>query len=530
VRVSLEVTRTNTEGSHFVQTISLSAGDAGNRVEFGNVIDWKTLYANLKATFPLAASNDDATYNWGLGTVQRATASERQFEVASHQWIDLTDKSGTFGATILTDCKNGSDKPNANTIRLTLVRSPGTDTSYTDQANQDFGHHEFTFGITGHRGTWHDGQTDWEGYRLNQPLIAFESAKHAGSLGKSFSLITVSNPRIQVMALKKAEKSDEIVLRMVEMDGRPEPNVSVKFAGPIAAAREMNGQELPIDGTPTLKDGGLVTNFTAYQPRTFALRLGNAPTKATPVTSKPVTLAYDRAVSSNDDTKAVGGFDDKGNSLPAEMLPAVLKFNGVDFQMGPAGTGKNNALTANGQTIALPAGSFNRVYVIAASDDGDQKATFKVGDQATELTVENWGGFIGQWDTRVWNLPVREWATSANHAVWPKESPQGRSEPRYPDDFLGMTPGFIKPADVAWWASHHHTADGLNEPYQFSYLFAYGLDIPAGAKSVTLPKNDKIRVLAISVADEGPLVKPSLPLYDTLGRTEPGPMIPAAVK
>ena len=46
VRVSLEVTR-ETEGSKFVQTVSLSAGDAGNRVEFGNAIDWKTLWTPI---------------------------------------------------------------------------------------------------------------------------------------------------------------------------------------------------------------------------------------------------------------------------------------------------------------------------------------------------------------------------------------------------------------------------------------------------------------------------------------------------
>jgi alpha-mannosidase len=532
-RVTLEVTRTNTEGSHFVQTVSLSAGGAGNRVEFGEVIDWKTLYANLKATFPLSATNEDATYNWGLGTVRRSTASERQFEVASHQWIDLTDRSDTFGATILTDCKNGSDKPNNNTIRLTLVRTPGVDTSYTDQANQDWGHHEFTFGIAGHSGTWHDGGTDWQAYRLNQPLIAFQAAKHAGSLGKSFSLISISNPRIQVMALKKAELSDEVILRLVEMDGRPQERVVVKFAGSITAARELNGQELPLPGNPALSNGTLVTNFTAYQPHTFALKLGPPAAKGAAVTSKPVTLTYDRAVASNDDTKTVGGFDSKGNAMPAEMLPAQLRFNAVDFNLAPAGTGKNNAVTAQGQTIALPAGQFNRVYVLAASAEGDQKATFKVGDQPVDLTIEDWGGFIGQWDTRVWNLPQRDWASSANHAVWPMPpSPAngggGRSEPRYPDDFLGMTPGFIKPADLAWYCTHHHTADGLNEPYQYSYLFAYGIDLPAGTKTITLPNNDKIRILAISAADEGPLLKPAQPLYDTLGRTEPGPMVAAS--
>jgi alpha-mannosidase len=521
-RVTVEVTRTNSEGSHFVSTVSLSAGDAGNRVEFGESIDWRTLYSNLKVAFPLAASDEDATYNWGVGTVRRPNATERQFEVASHQWIDLTDHTGTFGATLLTDCKNGSDKPNNNTLRLTLLRSPGVDSSYTDQANQDWGHHEIAFGLAGHRGDWHDGQTDWQGYRLNQPLIAFQSAKHEGSLGKQFSLVTVSNPRIRIMALKKAELSNEVILRMVEMDGRPQESVAVKFAGGIQAAREVNGQELPVPGNPTLSNGSLVTNFTAYQPRTFALKIAPSSEKAAPASSKPVPLTYDLAVSSNDDTKAAAGFDGKGNAIPAEMLPASLDFGPVEFKLGPAGTGKADAIAAKGQTLQFPSGSFNRVYVLAASSEGDQKATFKAGDRAVELTVEDWGGFVGQWDTRLWKMPEHDWAVSANHAVWPPVHPvTGRMEPRYPDDYTGLTAGYIKPADLAWYCSHHHTAEGLNEPYQYSYLFAYAIDLPAGARTLTLPDNDKIKVLAVSVADEGPLVKPAEPLYDTLGRTEP---------
>ena len=87
-RVALEVTRER-EGSKFVQAIRLSAGDAGNRVEFANVIDWKIAESNLKATFPLAASNPQATYNWDIGKIERSNNDERKFEVASHQWIDL---------------------------------------------------------------------------------------------------------------------------------------------------------------------------------------------------------------------------------------------------------------------------------------------------------------------------------------------------------------------------------------------------------------------------------------------------------
>ena len=57
-------------------------------------IDWNTRESNLKATFPLAASNEMATYNWDIGTIQRPTAEPKKFEVPSHQWIDLTDMSG----------------------------------------------------------------------------------------------------------------------------------------------------------------------------------------------------------------------------------------------------------------------------------------------------------------------------------------------------------------------------------------------------------------------------------------------------
>ena len=233
-RVAIEVTR-DTAGSHFVQKISLSAGEGGRRVEFGNVIDWKTKQSSLKATFPLTATNALATYNWDIGTIQRPTAEPKKFEVPSHQWIDLTDMSGKFGATVLTDCKNGSDKPNDRTLRLTLLLTPGTAGGYADQATQDIGHHEFTYGFTGHSGDWRTSQSDWQGQRLNAPLFAFATSKHEGRLGRSFSLLKVDNPRIRVLAVKKAELSDEVVVRLVELDGKPQPDVKVSFAAPICS-------------------------------------------------------------------------------------------------------------------------------------------------------------------------------------------------------------------------------------------------------------------------------------------------------
>ena len=81
-----------------------------------------------------------------------------------------------------------------------------------------------------------------------------------------------------------------------------------------------------------------------------------------------------------------------------------------------------------------------------------------------------------------------------------------------------IVPGFIKRADVAWYCLHRHTASGANETYAYSYLFAYPIDLPAGAKTLTLPDDDKIRVMAVSVAREAPGVRAAQPLYDTLER------------
>jgi alpha-mannosidase len=518
VRVAIQVER-ETEGSKFVQTIRLSTGDAGNRIEFSNVVDWNTKEANLKATFPFSAANEVATYNWDIGTVQRPTAAERQFEVASHQWIDLTNQDGSFGVTVLTDCKNGSDKRDDKTIRLTLIRTPGTRGGYADQGTQDIGRHEILFGIAGHANDWRQAQTDWQAYRLNQPLIAFQSPSHPGALGKRFSLLKVNNDRIRVMALKKAELTDELILRMVEMDGRPAANVRVTFASGVIAAREVNGQEQPV-GQATISNGEIVTSFNAYQPRSFAVRLAPSNTNIAPTTYQPVTLDYEMSVASRMSRPADGAFDwapnnqgaSQGKALPAELLPRQISFAGIRFDLAPAG--KPNAIVARGQTIALPAGRYNRVYILAAAANADQKATFKIGDKPIDLTIPEWTGFIGQWDNRIWKMTEQQLPPPQGSP--PGTPPRIRINPY--GEMVGLRPGFIKRADIAWFSSQRHGADGSAEPYAYSYLFAHMIEVPPGAKTITLPDNERIRILAMTVANEPWVITPVQPLYDTLER------------
>ncbi|MGH9419072.1 MAG: glycoside hydrolase family 38 C-terminal domain-containing protein, partial [Thermoanaerobaculia bacterium] len=507
-RVAIEVSR-DTEGSRFVQTIRLAAGDGGNRIEIDNAIDWKTSAAALKATFPLAASNPLATYNWEVGTIQRGNNDEKKFEVPSHQWLDLSDANG--GVTILSDCKYGSDKPDDHTLRLTLLYTPGlgdgNGRAYDDQTSQDWGHHQFVYGLAAHAGDWRSEGTDWQALRLSQPLVAFVVPRHAGPLGRKFSLLRVSNPRVRVLALKKAEESNELIVRLVEVDGKHANDVRLHFAGRVIAAREANGQEMG-SRKARIVEGGLVASFTPYQLRTFAVRLAPPHANVRAPRSQSVTLPFDRLVSSNDGSRSSPGFDSAGHAIPAEMLPRDVDYAGVRFHLAHDGP---NAVVAHGQTISLPRGKFTRLYLLAAAD-GDQHDFFKVGGNSFDFTIQDWSGYVGQWDNRKW--------TKKQETLEPRPDapPNAPLRTRMATVFDGLTPGFIKRAPIAWYASHRHDSAGANEPYAYSYLFAYGIELPGGAKTLTLPDNDKIRILAATVSNEAVSVKEAQPLYDTLER------------
>jgi len=125
---------------------------------------------------------------------------------------------------------------------------------------------------------------------------------------------------------------------------------------------------------------------------------------------------------------------------------------------------------------------------------------------------------VGQWDDRQWKskeevLPARPGTTAE----------PGRPQVRLNEyaEMVGITPGFIKPADIAWFASHRHDSGGSDEAYRYSYLFVYPIDLPAGAKTLTLPYNANIRVLAATVAKQDGSAWPAQPLHDVLRSEEP---------
>jgi hypothetical protein len=141
--------------------------------------------------------------------------------VPAQKWADVTDNDGAFGAAILNDSKYGWDKPVDNVLRLTLIHTAKA-RAYPYQSSNDLGHHHFTYSVAGHVGDWRTGKVPARAAELNQPLVAFQTEAHAGRLGRSVSILSLddSNNQVAVRALKKAEDSDEIVVRVQELYGR----------------------------------------------------------------------------------------------------------------------------------------------------------------------------------------------------------------------------------------------------------------------------------------------------------------------
>ena len=219
-----------------------------------------------------------------------------------------------------------------------------------------------------------------------------------------------------------------------------------------------------------------------------------------PPSGRIVSLPYNSNVLSSGIKKGDGNFDGQGRSIPGELLPRQIVSDGVRFRLGKAGA--DNAVICRGQTVAVPSGRHRTLYVLGSAAGGDTEAMFGVGSAKVPVKVQAWDGFVGQWDNRLWGGEVPELTYDWHNPL------------------VGLQPGYIKRDPVAWYADHRRLADGSDDIYKFCYLFRYAIPVADGVSEVTLPMNDKVRILAATVAENlNDSTTASAPLYDVLERS-----------
>ena len=191
------------------QTVRLAANS--KRLDFETEVDWHESRRMLRVNFPVAVSAGEAAFEIQYGYVKRPTHSNTswdmaKFEVVGHRYVDFS--AGKYGVAMLTDCKYGY-RTNEGNLDLCLLRSP----KYPDW-NADQGRQVFTYAYLPHVGALAESNVWSEAAQLNRAPLQFAGRRLTAEV--PFSVLGGS---VSLEVVKKAEKSDDLVIRLVETAG-----------------------------------------------------------------------------------------------------------------------------------------------------------------------------------------------------------------------------------------------------------------------------------------------------------------------
>lgn len=469
-RASYKVTR-KAGPSTFTEIVSLDAFSPV--VSVHSEVDWRSTSSLLKVEFPLAACNRTATYDLGLGTIKRGNNTQRLYEVPAQLWADITDYSKEFGVSLFSNSKTGWDKPDDNTLRLTVVHTPYY--SYRWECSQhlmDLGLNRFSYGVFPHTGEA-SKKVQSAAQSFNTPLTAFVTTAHKGSLGKEYSFGNISDNSVIIRAIKKAHYGNAVVVRVNEGEGRKKKDVCLTLGNGIVSAVELDGCENEI-AKAKVSDGNLIFDIAPFAVKTFALTLADTDKLKSGNTIIPIALPYDTAAITSNEKRDNGGLSGK-TSIPAELIPDKISCGGITFDIKKDGL---SAVACSCQEIIPPKGA-KKLYLLGFSEDGDKDVNIRVGDKNYSVRVADCFERIGNWDMIG----------------------------------LGQT-GYIKKDKFVWESTHIHR-DGKDVTAKQLYTFM--IEIPVNSDTpVILPGNESVIILAASADTEEKKFSLAAQLYDNL--------------
>ena len=451
VRVSLKV-KQKCGKSTFNYIVSLTAGCPW--VSVYNEIEWREFRRALHNGFCFNVSNKKGTFDLGLGTISRKTANKKLYEVAAQKWADITDEKGNLGVSVFSDSKYGWIMKDERTLRLTVLHSPKNYYRHDSvQGMLDFGLNRYGYAIYSHKGDYTNG-TQLNARFFDQPVTAFITGKHEGALGTEYSFGSLSDSAVIMRAMKKAEDSDEIIVRFNEGANKAANDVKFILGDGIESAREVNGMEEEI-GSAEIVDGKLLFSLAPYEVKTFALTLKKGATLPK-AEYTAVELPYNRDIVTFNHNRNAASIPTINVSIPGEIFPKTIECGGVKFETGDIWGEGNNALICEGQEIPVFG---KKLYFVGASLYGDKEYEFTLGSKAKKVKVQGINERIGKWD--LYNL---------------------------------SEVADIKTDKLAWECTHTHSPTGDNAAQQLLF-FMYEIDTE-GAETVKLPDDNGLIILA----------------------------------
>lgn len=286
--------------SRFTLSISLAAGVP--RIDFALEVDWlerggpEIGVPMLKAVFPFALDEPQPTFECPNGHIARSARPKdipcrtnnllglyyprteavdfNPAEVPAQKWADLSGihrRTGQrAGVTLLNDSKYGH-RVDGNCLRLTLLRS-----SYDPDPLPELGAHQIRFALRPHMGAWSAADATRAGYEFNFPFNVVSPTEQTGRLPADNCWAEILTRNVMLSALKPAENSQALIVRLYEMEGRAtlaRLRLSPSLASPKARAVATDLLERPLAiNTARLRNGTLEVKLPAFG--TTTVRLG----------------------------------------------------------------------------------------------------------------------------------------------------------------------------------------------------------------------------------------------------------------
>lgn len=190
-------------------------------------------------------------------------------EVPAQKWVDISD--GTKGIALVNKTKYGHSYHDGN-LRITLMRSAGAPDIYPN-----IGKFEIGYALYPHTGDWTNGVWQ-EGDDFNVPVLAAEPPSLAlgqahATRPESDSFISLHAEGVHMTGMKKAEDSEELVIRLVEVEGK-EKEFSLTLPKDVRSVRQINLIEMPVTASSptTIRGNSVSAKINPHQILTLAIK------------------------------------------------------------------------------------------------------------------------------------------------------------------------------------------------------------------------------------------------------------------
>jgi alpha-mannosidase len=253
LRATLRVVRRH-ENTEIVQDYRLAINS--RVLEIHTRVRWRGRRRFLRALFPFKIRSHEVWAETAFGAVARpnhrnTSWDQARFEAPAHRWVDLSEPS--YGVSLLNNGRYGYSA-RGNVLGISLLRSPIYPDPYADE-----GDHEFVYAIYPHAGDWRNG-TVQAAEDMHWPL----RVTAAGGTSVPSSLFRFEGNPLKFACLKKAEDSDDIILRIYEPYGN-RGQTTLETALPLKRAAIVNILEEQLNELAVEEERRITISFTPFQ-------------------------------------------------------------------------------------------------------------------------------------------------------------------------------------------------------------------------------------------------------------------------